>query len=638
MESTTEPVETTFKSMGLIAPLLKSLEALGYEAPTAIQALAIPLLLEGRDLIGQAQTGTGKTAAFALPLLGRVDISENKPQLLVLAPTRELALQVCEAMQTYARHLDKLYVLPVYGGQGMATQLRALRRGVHVVVGTPGRLLDHLERGTLKLEAVKALVLDEADEMLRMGFIEEVEKILESVPESRQTALFSATMPPRIAQIAKRFLQDPAEVRTKSKETTVESVSQHYVLVSGDRNKLEAMTRILEVEDFDGMIVFVRTRIATAELAEKLEARGYGAVALNGDMNQQQRQRNIERFKAGGFDILVCTDVAARGLDVPRISHVLNYDIPSDTESYVHRIGRTGRAGREGKAILFAGRREWRMLQTIERATGRKIERVSLPTGRQVGQRRIDEFKALLGRTIDQRELDFFKAVVSSYSEESEHDMETIAGALAYFFQRERPFTIQEVQIEDREPVRSRERNKGRRQRGPEGPDRKGPRRRSVKAAPPDDKAVAETRSKAPREKAPDGKRTRGGESDRFARSMEVFRVEVGKAHGLEPRHLVGAIANEAGLSGRHIGSIRVSEDHATVQLPAGMPAHLLSQLKKVWVCGAQLDMKPLHSPDGKVRRAKLKDSKSGGGQEGRGAARAKPRFKAKHKKKKPKS
>lgn len=543
-------VFNNFSEFGLRAPIIRAIESLGYEQPTQIQARSIPVLLEGQDLLGQAQTGTGKTAAFALPLLDKIDIKSFRPQALVLAPTRELALQVCEAIQRYGRHLDKLAVLPVYGGQGMGSQLKALRRGVHVVVGTPGRLLDHLERGTLRLDEVRMLVLDEADEMLRMGFIEEVEKILERTPENRQTALFSATMPGPIARIAGKFLRDPQEVRIASKAATVEAIDQQVVLVSGERNKVEALTRILEVEDFDGMIIFVRTRVTTTALAERLEARGHGALPLNGDMTQQLRQRTVDRFKEGDFDILVCTDVAARGLDVPRISHVVNYDIPSDTEAYVHRVGRTGRAGRGGKAILFAGRREQRMLQAIERATRTKISKLTLPTGGQIGQRRIAAFKQLVAKTADEQELDYFRAIVDGFCDETGHDASTLAAALAYLYQRERPFEIRDVQIEDREQR-------------------------------PRDK-----KSQRPRDDQE--RRPRKSQSDH---SLVTYKVKVGHEQGLEPRHLVGAIANEAGLESQYIGAIRIGEHRSTVQLPAGMPEGVLAHLKKVWVCGVQLQM-----------------------------------------------
>ncbi|MEE2789068.1 MAG: DEAD/DEAH box helicase [Myxococcota bacterium] len=554
---------STFAEMGLAQGLLSALAELNYSTPTPIQALAIPPLLAGRDIIGQAQTGTGKTAAFSLPLLGKIDLDVRHPQLLVLAPTRELALQVCEAMAAYGGHLKGLRVLPVYGGQGMAEQLRALRRGVHVVVGTPGRLLDHLARGTLNLAHLKAIVLDEADEMLRMGFVEDVERIMEQTPTPRQTALFSATMPAAIARIAQRFLVDPVDIRTKRAEITVDAISQHYVLVSGHMKKFELLSRLLEFETYDGLIVFARTRLATVEIAEKLEARGHGAFALNGDMSQQLRQRTIERFKSGLFSILVCTDVAARGLDVPRVSHVVNYDIPFDTEVYVHRIGRTGRAGRAGKAILFVSRRQHKMLRAIEKATRKRIERMSAPTPAQIGERRIQHFKAHLAQTIDTEHLDGFVQIIEAFCEETGCTPVTAAAGLTYLKQKARPFYLR--------PQRN------------DSPSDSSPEQRSG-PQPQDDKPSAA--SHAPR---------------RGSATMSVYRVEVGQNHGLEPKHLVGAISNEIDLPSRLIGSIRIAKDHSVVELPAGMPKEVLTHLKGVWVCGAQLKM--THLGDDKPRR-----------------------------------
>jgi len=369
---------TGFGQLALAGPVLQALQEIGYESPSPIQAESIPHLLEGRDLFGQAQTGTGKTAAFALPLLSRLDLGLKQPQILVLTPTRELAIQVAEAFQAYARHLKGFHVVPIYGGQSMDTQLRQLRRGVHVVIGTPGRIMDHLRRKSLVLDSLRTLVLDEADEMLRMGFIDDVEWILEHTPAERQTALFSATMPDAIRRVAQKHLRDPREVRIKSGTTTVSTTKQRYWQVSG-LHKLDALTRILEVEDFDAVLIFVRTKTETVALAEKLEARGFAAAALNGDMNQALRERTVEQLKNEKLDIVVATDVAARGLDVQRISLVFNYDIPCDTESYVHRIGRTGRAGRPGSAILFVSPREMRMLRAIEKATRQPIEAMHLP-------------------------------------------------------------------------------------------------------------------------------------------------------------------------------------------------------------------------------------------------------------------
>ena len=413
-----EPLARRFDELGLPAPLMRALDDVGYENPSAIQAMTIPHLLAGRDLLGQAQTGTGKTAAFALPLLARLDFRQREPQVLVLAPTRELALQVAEAFQRYAAHIDGFHVLPIYGGQDYRTQLRGLKRGPQVIVGTPGRIMDHMNRGSLKLEALRCLVLDEADEMLRMGFIDDVEWILEQTPGDRQLALFSATMPEAIRRITRNYLKDPAEIIIKVRQTTAETIRQRVWMVSG-LHKLDALTRILEVEEFDGMIIFVRTRIATTELAEKLNARGYAAAPLNGDIAQAQREKTVESLKQGRLDILVATDVAARGLDVERISHVLNYDIPYDVEAYVHRIGRTGRAGREGDAILFAANRERRLLRAIEKSTGKNIEKMELPSAEDVTDTRVKRFKARISETLDSiDDLDRFRGLVEQYQHE----------------------------------------------------------------------------------------------------------------------------------------------------------------------------------------------------------------------------
>lgn len=554
-------VSLRFDEMALAAPILKAIIEVGYETPSPIQAESIPLLLEGHDLLGQAQTGTGKTAAFALPLLSRIDSSQAYPQLLVLAPTRELAIQVAEAMQTYARHLPGFHVLPIYGGQSMGQQLRQLERGVQVVVGTPGRVLDHLGRGTLDLSRLKAVVLDEADEMLRMGFIDDVDEILSHTPPERQVALFSATMPAPIRRIAMRHLHDPVEVKIAAKTSTVEAITQRYWQVRG-LHKLDALTRILEVTDFDAMIIFVRTKIVTEELAEKLEARGYEAAALNGDLNQQQRERTIERLKDGKLDIVVATDVAARGLDVPRISHVVNYDIPNDTESYVHRIGRTGRAGRTGEAILFVAPREKRMLYAIEQATRQRIEPMQLPTRNEIVDRRIDQFKRQITETIESQELDFFRELMESFQNEQALDMEDVAAALAFLVQKDQPL---QPEIEDippeterrggERPERSRDREGGRERTGREG----GERRERFNA-----------------------------NSDM---DMRRYRIEVGREHGVQPKNIVGAIANEIGLDSNFIGNISIRDHFTLLDLPEGMPADSFNHLKGVRVCGRPLNI-----------------------------------------------
>ncbi len=553
----------SFAQLALSPSILKSIDEVGYETPSPIQAESIPPLLAGRDLLGQAQTGTGKTAAFALPLLSRLNLSLKRPQLLVLTPTRELAIQVAEAMQTYARHMKDFHILPVYGGQPMGAQLRQLQRGVQVVVGTPGRVMDHLRRKTLLLDDLSAVVLDEADEMLRMGFIEDVEWILEHTPEQRQVALFSATMPKPIERIARRYLNDPVEVRIKAKTSTVETITQRYWQVSGV-HKLDALTRILEVEAFDAMIVFVRTKTATVELAEKLEARGYASAALNGDMNQQTREQTVDRLKKGKLDIVVATDVAARGLDVERISHVVNYDIPYDTEAYVHRIGRTGRAGRKGEAILFVSPREKRMLRAIEKATRQPIEQMNLPSRADVAGKRIERFKQMITDTLEAQELAFYEEVIDGYQAEHDIGMSEIAAALAFLVQRDKPLVVKEKAPQEKVPQREQEKRPRRESRPDEG--------------------------------------------------MERYRIEVGREHGVEPKHIVGAIANEADLESRYIGHIRINDTFSTVDLPGGMPKEMFLHLKKVWVCGQQLRISLLRDAEkGKKPKAKRKMPKAKG-------------------------
>ncbi|HEY5790458.1 MAG TPA: DEAD/DEAH box helicase [Gammaproteobacteria bacterium] len=549
---------TAFADFGLAPAVLQAVTDVGYENPSSIQAAAIPPLLEGRDLLGQAQTGTGKTAAFALPLLSRLDLASMAPQLLVLTPTRELAIQVAEAMQTYARHLRGFHVLPVYGGQGMGSQLRQLQRGAQVIVGTPGRILDHLGRRTLRLEQLRALVLDEADEMLRMGFIDDVEAILEATPATRQVALFSATMPPAISRVAQKHLKEPVEVRIATKTATVATIEQHFWPVSG-LHKIDALTRILEVEEFDGMLVFVRTKQATEELAQKLEARGYAATALNGDMPQPLRERTVERLRDGSLDIVVATDVAARGLDVERITHVVNFDIPYDPEAYVHRIGRTGRAGRTGKAILFVAPRERRMLRLIEQVTRQPITPMRLPTQEDISDRRVARFKQLLDATRSSQELAFFRDVVEAYREERGVDVEEVAAALAFLVQRERPLAPPRAERQARE----------------ERPA-------------PADRAPHQPRPERT-ERPPRAAGEQGEDTHRSSAGMVRYRIEVGRDHGVQPKNIVGAIANEAGLDSRDIGAIRLFDAFSTVELPDGMPREVCKHLQTVWVCGRQL-------------------------------------------------
>ncbi len=531
-----------FSELSLSEPVLKALEVLGYESPTPIQSQTIPHVLAGTDIIGQAQTGTGKTAAFALPLLTRVDISQRLPHTLVLTPTRELAIQVAEAFQSYASQMKGFHVLPLYGGQSYGIQLRKLERSVHIVVGTPGRVMDHMKRGTLDLSALQCLVLDEADEMLRMGFIDDVEWVLEKTPDTRQVALFSATLPKEIRRIAQRHLNNPAEVLIKSKTSTADTIQQRYWMVSG-YHKLDALTRILETETFDGMIVFVRTRIATVELSEKLEARGYETAPLSGDVSQIQRERTVDQLKSGKLDIVVATDVAARGLDVERISHVINYDMPYDTETYVHRVGRTGRAGRNGEAILFVAPRERRLLYAIERATKQKIAKMEMPTTEMVNNKRIARFKQQITDTLAEENLEFFNNLMEQYEQEHNVPAIELAAALAKLVQGDEPLLLEE-----------RKRSKPERR----GDRRERPQRREHRTSPPE-------------------------------KGMGRYRIEVGHRHRVKPGHIVGAIANESGLESRYIGRINIYDSHSTVDLPEGVSKEILRHLKKVSISGQPL-------------------------------------------------
>jgi len=554
-----------FSDLNLIAPLLKALDDVGYETPSPIQALTIPLILDGKDVLGQAQTGTGKTAAFALPLLSKIDVKLKATQVLVLAPTRELAIQVAEAFQTYAKHMKDFHVAPIYGGQDYSGQLRMLRRGAHVVVGTPGRVMDHMRKNSLKLDNLKCLVLDEADEMLRMGFIDDVEWVLEQLPADCQKALFSATMPTVIRRIANEHLDNPEHVTIKVKTTTAETIRQRYWTVSG-MHKLDALTRILEAETFDGMIIFVRTKNSTVELAEKLEARGFSAAAINGDLAQNQREKTIARLKNGKLDILVATDVAARGLDVPRISHVVNYDIPYDTEAYVHRIGRTGRAGKKGDAILFVAPREKRMLAAIERATKQRIELMELPSTEVINDKRVNRFKQKITDTLATEELEFYTKVIEQY--ETEHDVPAIevAAALAKLVQGDEPLLL-------KKPAKVKERSERGRER-----DR-------------NDRARGEVKRK-------------GNVS--LKDGLERYRIEVGKDHGAKPGNIVGAIANEAGLDGKEIGQIDMHGEFSIVDLPKGMPAELLKDLQNARVAGQQMRMTIVKDSDNIPRQTKV--------------------------------
>lgn len=566
-EQTTDTL--TFSDLNLPEKLLKVVAELGYETPSPIQSQCIPHILGGKDVLGVAQTGTGKTAAFALPLLANIDVTSKKTQVLVLAPTRELAIQVAEAFQSYSRHLNGFHVMPIYGGQSYNIQFKQLNRGPQVVVGTPGRIMDHLKRKTLDLSDLKTLVLDEADEMLRMGFIDDVETILKEMPEQHQTALFSATMPDQIRRITKRYMNNPIEVKIKSKTSTVENIEQKCWIVRGV-NKLDALTRMLETEDFDGVIIFARTKTATVELAERLEARGYRSAALNGDMNQQLRERTIARLKAGSLDILVATDVAARGLDVERLSLVVNYDIPTDTESYVHRIGRTGRAGRKGKAILFAAPRERRLLKAIERATRQEITMIDLPTRDEVTQTRINNFEKQILAVCESEDLTFYRTLLAQIENNSEVDNQDLLAALLFMAQKDKPLQpVEEKFVEPRSNERSFDRgdrnDRGRRDRNDRGDRSRG------------------------RDRDGDKPRGRGRPTDI---ELERYRLDVGRSHGVQVKNIVGAIANEADINSRFIGDIKLNDDYSTIELPKGMPEATLKHLEKVYVCKRPLNIK----------------------------------------------
>ncbi len=564
-----------FLSLGISAPVLKAVQNLGYEQPSPIQAQSIPILLSGKNLLGTAQTGTGKTAAFALPLLSNIDPQQKTPQILVLTPTRELAIQVAEAFQSYAKHIKGFHVLPIYGGADIGGQLRGLKRGAQVVVGTPGRILDHLKRKSLNLSQVKSLVLDEADEMLRMGFIDDVETILSKTPAESQRALFSATMPAAIKRVADTYLGDAEQVRIKSKTQTVERIKQQYVTVKAHQ-KMDALTRVLEVEQFDGMIIFVRTKSSTLNIAERLEARGFSTAALNGDLTQALRERTISKLKRGQIDVVVATDVAARGLDVERISHVINFDIPYDNESYVHRIGRTGRAGREGNAILFITPKETRLLRSIEKTTKSTIAPLTMPSNAQVSDQRIQQFTEQLSRTLETPRLDKFREMIVKYVEENDLDMADVAAALTYENQKERPlFPKLDNIVAPRRDNSGKNRDKNK--------DRDGKNRdRKAKDSFSKDSNSRNSRAKSERViRDEDGNEV----------PMLTYRLEVGKNDSVEPSNIVGAIANEADISSQYIGQIILHDDYSTVDLPDGMPDEIFKTLKKARVRSKALNI-----------------------------------------------
>ncbi|KAB1643953.1 DEAD/DEAH box helicase [Gulosibacter chungangensis] len=552
-ESEAHDATPTFDDLGLSAPVLDAIKAIGYERPSPIQAATIPTLLEGRDVVGLAQTGTGKTAAFALPILSRMDPGASVPQALVLSPTRELALQVAEAFESFAAKMPEVRLLPIYGGQAYGGQLHALRRGVDVVVGTPGRIMDHLKRGTLDLSQLKYLVLDEADEMLKMGFAEDVETILADTPENKQVALFSATMPPQIRRISQKYLNDAAEITVKSKTTTSANISQRYLVVAYPQ-KVDALTRIFEVEEFEGMIVFVRTKSETEQLAEKLRARGFSAGSLNGDVPQAQRERLVDNLKSGKLDILVATDVAARGLDVDRITHVVNFDIPTDPESYVHRIGRTGRAGRTGAAISFVTPRERRLLNHIERTTRQPMEEMQLPSAADVNETRLARFDDDITKALQQTQrITAFRDIIDHYVRHHDVPESDVAAALAVVAQGETPLLLdpnEDDLLKRPRFDRDRDRDRGRDR------DDRGPRRRS-------------------------------------SEGKTAYRIEVGKRDGALPGRIVGAIANEGGFSRDDIGAINIYPSFSIVELPENIDQSVLDKLQNTRVGGRPIEIKP---------------------------------------------
>ena len=593
MTSTQPP----FSELGLSKSVLKALNEVGYETPTPIQAQTIPLMLEGRDLLGQAQTGTGKTAAFALPILSTLDAKQKLPQVLVLVPTRELAIQVAEAFKTYAAGNKQFQVLPIYGGQEYSGQIRSLKRGVHVAVGTPGRVMDHIRRNTLDLSELKTLVLDEADEMLRMGFIDDVEWILEQTPDKRQIALFSATMPKPIRRIANKYLKDPQEITIEVKTATADTIRQRYWPVN-NKSKLDALTRILEAETFDGIIIFVRTKTATVELSEKLEARGYACTPLNGDIAQNQRERTITRLKKGQLDIIVATDVAARGLDVERISHVINYDIPHDTESYIHRIGRTGRAGRSGEAILFITPREKRLLHSIEKATKKKIEVMEPPSTDMINDRRISRFKQNITETLQSEDINMFCQLIEEYHQEHDVEVVKIAAALARLTQGDEPFLLnKKLQTVDFSADNVR------------GDSNRKERRSSSRR---DSNTTAE-------------------------QGMTRYRIEVGHSHEVKPGNIVGAIANEGNIDSQFIGRIQIMDDHSFVDLPQGLSKDVIEKLRKARVAAQKLNLSPAtDKPAARTRSSENKKPKRSRSKDNAADERQAPRKEGKKEKKKP--
>jgi ATP-dependent RNA helicase DeaD len=554
-----------FADLGLPEEILDAVAKVGYTTPSPIQAATIPALMEGHDVVGLAQTGTGKTAAFALPALSRLDLHDRHPQVLVLAPTRELALQSADSFESFAGHLGNVNILPIYGGAPYGAQLSGLRRGAHVVVGTPGRIIDHLEKGSLDLSHLRFLVLDEADEMLNMGFQEDVERILSETPEERQVALFSATMPSAIRRLSKQYLNDAQEYTVKSEQRTADNITQDYLFVTF-RNKMNALTRILEVTDFDAMILFVRTKSDTEDVAEKLRAQGFKAAAINGDIAQNQRERTVDQLKDGTLDILVATDVAARGLDVDRITHVFNYDIPRDTESYVHRIGRTGRAGRHGRAILFVTPREKRMLKNIERATKSHINEIDLPGVEEVNEARKKKFFTSITTALEGKQVDTFRELVTAYAEANDVTPTDIAAALAASIQGKEPFYM----AEQPEPQRRERRDR----RDWDDRDNGG------------DTGTYRSFKDRFNHEAPTV-------TDRRGNTLAVYRVSVGHRQRVRPGAIVGALANEGGLNSRDFGRISIFSEHSLVELPADLPKDVFERLDQTRISGKLINIEP---------------------------------------------
>jgi ATP-dependent RNA helicase DeaD len=592
MVTSADVSEISFTDLGLDERVLRALAEVGYESPSAIQAATIPPLMAGRHLVGLAQTGTGKTAAFALPILSRIDMAQRAPQALVLAPTRELALQVSEAINKYAHHLPGLHVLPIYGGQTFGPQLAGLKRGAHIVVGTPGRVIDHLQKKTLDLSELRFLVLDEADEMLRMGFQEDVETILADTPDGKQVALFSATMPSQIRRIAKKYLTDAVEITVASKTVTAANTRQRYIELSYPR-KMDALTRILEVEPFEAMIVFVRTKQATEDLAERLRARGFDAAAINGDLAQVQRERTIGQLRTGELDILVATDVAARGLDVERISHVVNYDIPQDAESYVHRIGRTGRAGRAGEALLFVTPRERHLLKAIEKATRQPVAEMVLPSVEDVNARRVAKFADSITARLGSSDIDFFRGLIEDYQREQNVPIADVAAALAVMAQADRALLLED----EPPPPPAATRPKRADATGPKRADATGPKR---------DAASREKRDAAP-DRPP---RTR---KPRSAVPMATYRIQVGRRHKVQPGAIVGAIANEGGLSRGDFGHIDIQVDHSLVELPADLSDEVFERLRRTRVSGQLIGLRLDEPAKSSHRKGPSKSGKAAG-------------------------